>query len=558
MGKRGCLAGLIVATWLLTAAPSASAAPVFSEGFESGLGQFTAAAPTNVAGATPWSSVTTDKHSGTHSAFSPDPNNLFDDQLTTTAPVAIPANTILTFFHRMSAEGSGASYFDGGVLEVSKDGGAFADVTNASIGGAFISGGYNGTINASFGNPLAGRPAWGQNIGTAGNFAPVTVNLSALAGHTASFRFRFGADNSIAATGWWVDDVTIGAGHTLNVAKAGTGAGTVTSAPSGINCGTTCSALYVDGTSVALTATPAAGSSFAGWTGCDAPSGNQCTMSMDADKTATANFLPTRTLTVTKAGGGSGSVTSSPPGIDCGATCSAGVAEGTSLTLTASPAAGSGFESWTGCDSPAGATCTMSMSADKTATANFDVPPQAYTASADSVTPNAATLAGTVNGGSGATNYQFDYGTDPSLAGASSTTAAGAPSPNDTDQAVSQGVSGLTPGTHYYYRLDATNSAGTAQGSIFSFRTTPLDSALITKHPPSVIETSKPKAKVKFVFGAAKAGVFECKLDKANYKPCTSPKTYKVQPGKHKFRVRALTAGVAGKPAKFKFKVVRK
>jgi hypothetical protein len=270
------------------------------------------------------------------------------------------------------------------------------------------------------------------------------------------------------------------------------------------------------------------------------------------------DYVPTRTLTVAKAGPGTGTVASADPGINCGVTCAANFTDGTNEVLTATADAGSGFVDWTGCDSPSGATCTMTMNSDKSATANFDVPPQAYTASADSVTPNGATLAGTVNGGSGPTTFQFDYGTDPSLAGASSTAAAAAPAPNDTDQAVSQGVTGLKPGTHYYYRLDATNSAGTARGSIFSFRTTPLAIALITKHPPSVIETSKPKAKVKFVFGAAKAGVFECKLDKAKYKPCTSPKTYKVKPGKHKFRVRALTAGVAGKPAKFKFKVVRK
>jgi hypothetical protein len=45
-----------------------------------------------------------------------------------------------------------------------------------------------------------------------------------------------------------------------------------------------------DGTSVTLTATAASGSTFAGWTNCDAPSGNQCTMTMNANKTVTATF----------------------------------------------------------------------------------------------------------------------------------------------------------------------------------------------------------------------------------------------------------------------------
>ena len=55
--------------------------------------------------------------------------------------------------------------------------------------------------------------------------------------------------------------------HTLTVAKAGTGSGTVTSSPAGINCGATCSASFPAATVVTLTAAPAAGSTFAGWSG---------------------------------------------------------------------------------------------------------------------------------------------------------------------------------------------------------------------------------------------------------------------------------------------------
>jgi len=53
----------------------------------------------------------------------------------------------------------------------------------------------------------------------------------------------------------------------LTVTKAGTGSGTVTSSPAGINCGSTCSASYNSGTLVTLTATPASSSIFAGWSG---------------------------------------------------------------------------------------------------------------------------------------------------------------------------------------------------------------------------------------------------------------------------------------------------
>lgn len=55
--------------------------------------------------------------------------------------------------------------------------------------------------------------------------------------------------------------------HTVTVATAGSGAGTVTSFPAGINCGATCATSVADGIIAALVATPAPGSGFAGWSG---------------------------------------------------------------------------------------------------------------------------------------------------------------------------------------------------------------------------------------------------------------------------------------------------
>ena len=165
---------------------------------------------------------------------------------------------------------------------------------------------------------------------------------------------------------------------TLAVAKAGTGSGTVTGP--GISCGTDCSETVASGTSIALTAAAAGGSTFAGWSDCDTPSGATCTMSMTASKTVTATFsavMPDYTLTVAKAGTGSGAVTG--PGISCGTDCSETVASGTSITLTAAAAVGSSFASWSDCDTPSGATCTMSMTASKTVTATFSGVTPIYT-----------------------------------------------------------------------------------------------------------------------------------------------------------------------------------
>src|SRR5207302_100401 len=124
---------------------------------------------------------------------------------------------------------------------------------------------------------------------------------------------------------------------------------TVTSAPAGISCGATCAAAFPSGAAVPLTATPAAGSTFTGWSGGGCTGTGTCSVTMSAAQSVTATFaLPSFTLTLTTAGAGSGTVTSAPAGISCGATCVAAFPSGTAVTLTATPAAGSTFTGWTG------------------------------------------------------------------------------------------------------------------------------------------------------------------------------------------------------------------
>ena len=70
------------------------------------------------------------------------------------------------------------------------------------------------------------------------------------------------------------------------------------------------------------------------------------------------------TLTVTKEG--NGTVTSSPPGIDCGATCSARYNGGTIVVLTATPIPGWGFWGWQGACTGTSTTCTVNVSSATT------------------------------------------------------------------------------------------------------------------------------------------------------------------------------------------------
>jgi photosystem II stability/assembly factor-like uncharacterized protein len=195
--------------------------------------------------------------------------------------------------------------------------------------------------------------------------------------------------------------------YTLAVTKAGTGSGTVTSNPAGINCGADCSEVYNYGTTVTLTANPDAGSAFTGWSG-DCSGTGACVVSMTSDKAATATFAQQQyTLTVTKAGTGSGTVTSSPAGINCGADCSEAYNPGTSVTLTATPDSGSTFTGWSGDCSGTGA-CILSMTSDRAATATFAV---SYDGTWDGITSQGKEFSLTVtNNGIASVKYGISCG----------------------------------------------------------------------------------------------------------------------------------------------------
>jgi hypothetical protein len=77
--------------------------------------------------------------------------------------------------------------------------------------------------------------------------------------------------------------------YAISVNKSGTGTGTVTSSPAGINCGAICSASFASGSSSALTATAAAGSTFNGWSGACSGTGT-CTVNMSQVQNVTATF----------------------------------------------------------------------------------------------------------------------------------------------------------------------------------------------------------------------------------------------------------------------------
>ena len=180
----------------------------FLANFESGNNGFTVLTPVNAPASAPWTRVADPAaHSPTMSFFTDGAATQGankDDRLIS-PPQLISSTSHLIFWHRFDLEVD----YDGGVLEVSTNGGAsYVDILSA--GGVFVSNGYNHTMGNG---PLALRQAWsGRSQGFAANPAQqikVEVNLASLAGQTAIFRWRLRTDDLTLdeAAGWWVDDV---------------------------------------------------------------------------------------------------------------------------------------------------------------------------------------------------------------------------------------------------------------------------------------------------------------------------------------------------------------
>jgi phospholipase C len=167
---------------------------------------------------------------------------------------------------------------------------------------------------------------------------------------------------------------TFTAGYTLSVAVAGNGIGTIISTPAGIDCTTSCNAIFNSGTQVSLTASPGANSMFSGWSGACSGTG-ACLVTLAHSASATANFSATAfTLSVTLPGTGTGTVISSPAGINCGSTCTATFTPGTQVTLTATPNANSYLAPWGSPCSGTG-TCTITLNSNTTVASIMNIWP---------------------------------------------------------------------------------------------------------------------------------------------------------------------------------------
>ncbi len=190
---------LCVAACLLR--PTAARAD-FTENFDSAI------PPTQPSGwtitndlgpAPPWVTTATGSDSEPNNAFIDDPAVVSDKRLDS-PPILIATNTAtLTFQHSFLLQ----TLTDGGVLEISIDGGIFQDILTAQ--GSFAEGGYSGTLISN--GPLTGRQAW---TGKPNGYMTTKVNLPiAAAGKNIVLRFRMGSDSTTVGIGWHIDSIEI-------------------------------------------------------------------------------------------------------------------------------------------------------------------------------------------------------------------------------------------------------------------------------------------------------------------------------------------------------------
>ena len=132
------------------------------------------------------------------------------------------------------------------------------------------------------------------------------------------------------------------------ITKSG-GDGRITSVPDGIACPPDCGEEVFDGTHITLTPLPLAGDEFKEWAG-DCSGSGVCEADIHANFAARAIFIAGGPrVTVTKTGLGSGTIVSTPAGINCGAVCAANFAQDERVTLVVTPTSRGVFDAWTNC-----------------------------------------------------------------------------------------------------------------------------------------------------------------------------------------------------------------
>jgi hypothetical protein len=139
--------------------------------------------------------------SGSTNFYAPDLGTRSDTVMQTRSPILVPERAFLRFEHGYSFDAGNGRRYDGGIVEVRIDGGPWRGVK-----ALFTHGGYNGRIARGHGSPLAGERAF---TGDSHDWSAARVDLGGFAGRQLKLRFRMASDRTVAARGWYIDDIRV-------------------------------------------------------------------------------------------------------------------------------------------------------------------------------------------------------------------------------------------------------------------------------------------------------------------------------------------------------------
>ncbi|HEX4954107.1 MAG TPA: S8 family serine peptidase [Thermoanaerobaculia bacterium] len=204
-GANTCGTGSFAAAFSFTTVPApgdcspgATATTSFTEGFEAGATGWTSSGTGNT-----WAASAARVHSGTTSWKAVDPTTV-SDQLLVSPPINLPSAfelpISLQFWNYQSFEDRTGGCWDGGVLEITNNGGS----TWTRLEAQLQTDPYDGPFGS--GNPLVGQNGW---CGDPQDWLNSIVDVNAWAGQTVQFRWRLVSDGSVGREGWYIDDVKI-------------------------------------------------------------------------------------------------------------------------------------------------------------------------------------------------------------------------------------------------------------------------------------------------------------------------------------------------------------
>ncbi len=206
--ENACGEGHISAFWSFVTAPApgdcalgATRQVLYREDFEAGAAGWSSGGISST-----WRITNTRTYSGSYAYHATDLPGISDQHLTS-PEIGLPSargNALtLQYWNWQFIEPSGSACYDGGILEISSDGGSTWSQLQNDV---FQTTPYDGIVSSNFHNPLAGLNAW---CGASQGWVASVVDLEAYAGQTVQFRYRLGTDTSAGREGWYLDALRV-------------------------------------------------------------------------------------------------------------------------------------------------------------------------------------------------------------------------------------------------------------------------------------------------------------------------------------------------------------